>query len=265
MTILIRLWHRLAPCLAWALLLSVAAYANDTPKIVLHTASQQATPARFNVSDKDMPGLCVEVLHAVEQLDPGITFVGLDDEAPLQRVLAEVEKHRLDIFACAARTPEREAQLTYLQQQIYSSHAVLAVRAHDTADVHTLADIPKLGKDDFVIVPRGTVLEDMASKIPGLNVDAGSADKLSNIKKLLSGRARFYFETELNLTRAIHDAHAESEIRLIPAILADEPQYMVVGKQVDAATVSRLNSALKALDANGTLQRVYARYAGQGR
>ncbi|MBV8466657.1 MAG: transporter substrate-binding domain-containing protein [Burkholderiales bacterium] len=243
------------------LLIPAATYAADAPKIVLRTASQQATPARYNAADRDMPGLCVEILHAIEQIDPGIAFTGLDEEAPLQRVLAEVEKHRLDFFACAARTPEREAQLTYLAQQVYSSHDVLAVRARDTVDVHALADIPKLGTGDFVIVARGTMLEDMANKVPGLNVDAGSADKLVNLRKLLTGRARFYFETELNLNRAIQDAHAEKEVRILPTPLADEPQYVVVNKHLDTAVVARLNAALKTLEGTGALQRIYARYA----
>jgi ABC-type amino acid transport substrate-binding protein len=227
----------------------------------LRTVSQLATPARFDANNHDAQGICVEIMRAVEDVDPDLHFVWAAQSAPLSRILTDLEQGHIDVFFCAAYTPERARVMRYIQPQLYSSQVKIAVRSSDTAEPYSLQEIANMERDSTLLVTQGSIFGSLPNNVPGLKVDRGTADKVANLKKLISGRGRFYIETELNLRRAIRDAYLEKEIRILSTSFMEEPQYIVVSNKLDPWLVNKLTSALQKLILHGELKRIYDRYS----
>jgi hypothetical protein len=86
-----------AVSLVLALPTAVAA-APPSTQIVLRTAIQSGSLAKYAPDDAENPGLCLEMLRAVERVDPGLHFVGLDLRAPLLRVERLLAQGEIDVF-----------------------------------------------------------------------------------------------------------------------------------------------------------------------
>ena len=228
--------------------------------IYLRTASQDNNVLKFDRTNPKKPGICVEVMQAVTQLDTGIHFPGWETPMPLPRVEQRLASNQLDVFCALIKTPERESRFGFIEVPIYQVQHRIAVRADDAVQVNSLEDIRKLGADAVVIVGKGTAHETYLRNQGGLLLEASSGSTDVNLRMLAGGRGRFLYHTENALLRYIQESRLEGKVRLLPTVFKSEALLFAVAPAVSPSSRDRLEAALAKLSQRGELSRIFASY-----
>jgi len=226
----------------------------------LRTGAQDNNALKYDLRNAAKPGICVEVLQAIEAGDPELHFSGTEQPMSLRRIEALLAEGQLDIFCALIRSPAREARMAFIEVPIYTVRHRIAVRAEDGVNVHSLEEIRRLGHEAAVIVNKSTAHEDLLRSAGGLQIDASSPDTAVNLKKLVAQRGRFYYHTENALLRYIEDGGLEGKVRLLPTVFKSEALYLACSPRLAPATRQRLQQALEKLARRGELERIYAGY-----
>jgi ABC-type amino acid transport substrate-binding protein len=256
---------QLSPLVALALgaaQMALTAPAVQAAPVTIRSAMQDSNTYKFDPKNEKQPGICIEIIRAVEKADPEIKFSGMDAFTPLPRIVAELASGgSLDAFCGLLKTPERAAQVNFLDIPIYSLRHKVAVRAEDTVSVKTFDDIRKLGTNNTIAATQGLVYAAYLQQQGGLTIDDGSKDPSANFKKLLSERVRFYYNAESTLVEYIHNEKLQGKVKILPSVFKEENQYFVTSKTLPAATADKLRAALDKLAKQGELAKIFARYS----
>ena len=97
--------------------------------IELKTATQESFPKYYKSDDHNMCGVCIDIIHSIEQLDPEIKFTGYNIFLPFKRLQSYLEKGELGVFFGFRKTEKRERPLNFLNIPLYQSNYVVAVRS----------------------------------------------------------------------------------------------------------------------------------------
>lgn len=243
--------------LVFGVLTSVSALSEPT---TIRSAMQDNNTLKFDPKNTRLPGLCIEVMRAVEKVDPEIKFVGLDKSLPLLRIQSEMVSGNLDGFCGLLKNPEREGQVNFLDTVLYSIKHKVAVRADDNLVVNGFDDIRKLSGDNVIITTFGQAYVAFLEAQGGLKIDAGGKDNSSNLQKLLSGRGRFFYSSESNLLEYIANDKLEGKVKILPAVFREENQYFVVSKTLPAPQTEKLRKALQKAAQQGEFSSIYKKY-----
>jgi ABC-type amino acid transport substrate-binding protein len=235
------------------------AAAPAAPAAILRTAAQDNNAIKYNPKGRHK-GVCLDVLQAIERVQPGLRFTGQDRPMSLPRIESALADGQLDVFCALIRSQAREAKFDFIDVPVYVVRRKIAVRANDDVQVQTLDDIRKLGPDNVIIVAKGTAHEELLKRQPGLTLDAGSRDLDVNLRKLLHGRGRFLYHTENSLLHYIDMNKLGGKIRLLPAALKEDGMYFAVSRSLPAASADLLRRALQQLAERGELKKIYANY-----
>lgn len=208
-----------------------------------------------------MPGFCIEVIRALERIDAGLHFVGQTQELPLLRIENDLAEAQVDVFFGLLKTPERQLRFRFLEQPaLYMIRHQVAVRADDPVQVSSFADIRALGKDGIVLSTRGTAYLSFLAEQGGLLVDGAGTGNAQNLRKLLAGRGRFFYQADSMLRAYIRSEKLDEQIKILPAVFKVDEQRVALSPRLDPAAVVRLTAALQALEAAGELARIRGRY-----
>lgn len=242
-------------CLLGALL-SLAAPAQE---LVLRTVQQAGSTVKYDPDgDPQRPGLCREILRAVEKQSPGLRFSGLDQQMPLKRVERMLSEGFVDAFFCLLKSPERERQMGFLPVPLYRIHHAVVQRADDPHSVGNLVDLAALSRDKPVLVARGTVL---ARRLAAADVAiAEVASEREAVRMLALGRADAIYGQDINLQRYIGDAHLGDRLRVSRGAFPEEDEYVGVRFGLPEAQAERLTQALRQLERDGTLRQLAEKY-----
>lgn len=228
--------------------------------LLLRTAAQDNNALKYDFRNPLKPGICVEVIRAIELLDPELRFSGWDTPMPLRRIEPMLAEGQLDAFCGLLRSSAREARFAFVEPPVYTVRHRIAVRADDAVNVQSFEDIRRLGAEGLVIAARSTAHEDWLRAKGGLLLDASSADTGVNLKKLVAKRGRFLYHTENALRRYIADEGLGDKVRLLPTIFKEEGLFFVVSNSLPPASTARLRTALEKLAKRGDLERIFAAY-----
>ncbi|GAB3254834.1 substrate-binding periplasmic protein [Chitinimonas naiadis] len=229
--------------------------------LVLHTARQSNNTVKFDIANPQAPGICFEIIRALERIDPDLKFQGLDQEKPVGRIDKELSDGKLDVFFGLLKTPERERNMHFVSSPaLYSIKHQVAVLRNDAMDVSNLEDIRRLGRAGIVLATMGTAFVDFLRAQDGLIVDAGAPSNRDNLRKLLAGRGRFFYHSDVTLKRYIHDGMLEDKIRILPVIFKIDLQLVATSVHLAPEKRARLNAALTTLEKTGELQQIRRKY-----
>lgn len=229
--------------------------------LVLRTAAQDGLLAKFDISNKDRPGICLEIISALQQADPELRFTGLATSMATARVEHELRKGGIDVFLGLLKTPERLRDFRFVEPALFMQSSVVAVRADDPVDVKTFDDIRRLGADGIIMSTQGTAHIAFLKAQPGLLIDDGALNSEANLNKLVLGRGRFFYQGDLNIAFDIAQYGFTDRVRVLPAVFRREGQYLVFARSVSDAVVLRVQKALEKLERSGQLHAIYQRYA----
>ncbi len=234
------------------------------PATEIRTAAQEGTTPKFvSLSpDRKTPigGFCVDIMRAIERIEPDITFVGDQAWQPLVRVEAGVAHGQLDAACGLLRTQEREAKFTYIEPPLFPMNYFLAVRADDTVQISNWDDVRQLGARGTILVVHGFGVIRQLEKLGGLKLDSGGRDPAINLAKLMAGRGRFFFHRSPGINAEIASADMQEKVRVLPTVMHTENFHMVVSKKLPAATREKIRGAILRLHASGEMARLLAQW-----
>lgn len=240
------------------LVLSVLlAFTTGAVAVELRTGAQDSDP-KFFMKDGKMVGLCYDVLKAVENIDPSIKFTGADIFLPFNRIETGVEEGSLDCFPGFIKNKEREALYRYIDIPIYMVRDVLVARKNDNVVINKLQDIKAL-KDNVILTPMGQAQSDTLKK-EGYNVDDGGKNADANITKLLAGRGRFIFQSEISIKVAIAKYGVQDKVRVLPLKINESGRYFAFSKKTPLETIEKVRKAIEKLRDSGKLSKIFDKY-----
>jgi ABC-type amino acid transport substrate-binding protein len=230
----------------------------------IRTAAQEASSPKFIALGPDgktaIVGLCVDIMRAIERVDPDIVFVGEQRWQPLARIEAGIAQGQLDAACGFFRTREREAKFDYIAPELYTMNFFLAARADDPVQVKNWDDVRQLGNQGSILMIHGSGMVGEMEKLGGVTIDSGGRDSEINLAKLLAGRGRFYFHRSPGIQEAIARAGMQDRVRLLPTVMRTENFYMIVSKKLPAAARDKIRNAIVKLRASGELARLFRQW-----
>ena len=239
----------------------LAAAAPAEPVVQLRTAAQEGTEPKFIPAGKDrVTGLCVDIMRAVEQIDPGLRFVGDQRWKPLIRAYSELETGVEDIQCAVQRTPEREKKYNFIGPALFTIEYHFLVRANDDISISSWDDVRKLAPNNVVLVNRGFAAGDIIAAMGGIEIDARSTQQELNLQKLIAGRGRLYFHRGPGLQRLLERTGTTDKVKILPQVMYSAKLYFATRKQLDSKVLDRIASALFMLEKKGELDKLMRKW-----
>lgn len=228
-------------------------------ELTLRTVQQSGSLVKYDPDGgAQRPGLCLEILRAVERVDPGLHFSGLEQQVPLKRVERMLAEREVDVFFCLLKSPEREKLWRYAAVPLYTIRHVIVQRADDTHQVDTLAELAAASRRKPVLVARGTAL---ARRLVAADVAIAEVNaEREALQMLLLGRADIVYGQDINLHRHVDEARLGDKLKFGRAVFQDESQYLALRADLPAAHEERLTLALRKLERDGTLRQLAEKY-----
>lgn len=229
----------------------------------LRSAAQAGFPHKFNVGGEGQPGFCIEYIQALVQIDPGLSFTGLDEMLPTLRIEQELASGRVEVFFGMLKTPERETVYRFADSpRLYTMHHQVAVLASDAqADQPRSVDELKAAVGSrLILATRGSGYANYLRDQLGLNVDDGATSIDQNLRKLISGRSRFLYDSEYSLRRAIQASGLQARVHILPTVFRRQDLLLAYTPALPAERLARILAAMRALEANGGAARLRLAY-----
>ena len=239
-----------------AALLSVAAPAQEAS---LRTVQQAGSTVKYDPDGPaQKPGLCVEILRAVEKVEPTLRFTGLERRVPLKRVERLLAEGQVDAFFCLLKSPEREKQWRYSPVPLYVIRHVVVQRADDARHFDTLADLAGASRRKRVLVMRGTAIA-RHLLMAGVAIAEVSSEREA-LQMLTMGRADLIYGQDINLRHHIADSRLGDKMKIGRTVFQEEPQYLALRADLPAAVEEKLTQALRKLERDGVLRHLADKY-----
>lgn len=243
-----------------SLLVMLGMAACGAQPLSLRTVSQAGARIKYQLDETGVPrsGICLDILRAVQKLDPGLRFPGVEQPHPLRRVELLLEEGGIDVFFCLLRNAERESRWRYLPVPLYAVQHAVVVRAELPASPEGYEALAQLSRQQPVVVMRGSILV-QALKHEGVAVTEVASDREA-LEMLLRGRTSAVYGQAQNLQQYIREAQLGVRVRLQSQGFPLEHQYLVHRKDLPQSVVDRLTAVLKRLEADGSLRRIAESY-----
>ncbi len=226
----------------------------------LKTAAQQSAPKYIQQSDGSVGGICVEIMQALEQVDPGLRFDGHQNFLPFKRLQHQLEQGKLDVFFGFKRTAARAEKFIFLEKPLYQVNYVIAARRDDPVSLNSLDDLQDLTGDASLATIRGSAASKFLQTHDGLNVNDNISSTTQLLKVLEAGRFRFAFYHDLGLQNVISTEPFDSSLKILPVSFSTFNHYVAFSKDTPHSTIARVGAALDRIRANGTLARIQRKY-----
>lgn len=246
--------------LRWLCLLSaLLSLAAPAQELTLRTVQQASSTVKYDPEGSPLkPGLCLEILRAVERQDPGLHFTGLDQQVPLKRVERLLADGLVDAFFCLLKSPEREKQWRYAPVPLYTIRHVVLQRANDPRTPDTLAELAAWSRRKPVLVMRGTALARRLLAADVTVAEVGSEREALQMLQL--GRADAIYGQDINLQHHVTESKLGDKVKFGRTVFQEEPQWLALRADLPAAYEERLTQALRKLEKDGTLRQLADKY-----
>jgi len=228
--------------------------------ILFKTAAQDSNPKYF-LDDGQMKGLCIEIMHALESVNPEIKFQGQNVFLPFKRMSRMLKEGELDLFFGFVKNESREKEYVFIDPPLYKVNHVVAVLKEDNVKVDSFADIRSLGKEGKIMTTFGTSTKRYLDKQGGLIIYNHGKTISANLKMLLRKRGRFVYYHNLGLITSIKKDHLEDKIKVLSTSFREYSQYIAFSKHVSKEKVQIIKKALEKLKLNGKLDSIFRKYS----
>ncbi len=222
-------------------------------------------PPYFVAANGHVEGLMAEVLtETLGRMDCRPLWV----ELPWARALLELQEGHVDVVAGALRRPEREAY-AYLVDARFGSKNRLYMRAADAARIGTATTLAravdgglKLGVQIGVVY--GPEYSELMQQPAFRRLLTQSPTRRSLWQMLDLGRVDGVLASEFSAQWELNQLGLAGRLVPTAVTLASEPTYVMLSRRsVTPAQVEQFSQAVAAMDRDGTLRRLVARYGGR--
>ena len=201
-------------------------------------------------------GFCAELLGLVAKAHPDLSFTYSSEALPQKRIETGVQTGALDLICGLTRTPEREARFHFIDKPIYLMDYVLFAQAGDPVAVQSWTDVRALAHNGLILLNYDSSAIGRLQKLGGLQLDASGRTVEQNLKKLSSGRGRFFYYTRQGGVAAIQQLDLQNEVRVIEPAMDSQPFYLLTGKHVSSTRRQSLFDTLETLEQGGELNKL---------
>jgi len=230
----------------------------------IRTAAQESSEPKFVPIVKDgkaaVGGICVDIMRAVERVDPSIRFVGDQSWQPRLRLEAGAVAGSIDVICGSLRSRDRLARFDFIETPIFSVDYMLAVRADDPVRVENWDDVRKLGNDGVILAIQGFGVVDILQQAGGLKIDASANSAKSNLDKLFARRGRFFCHRSPGMMSEIRHAGMTEKVKVLPTVMLKENFYMITSRKMAPDDARKLSAALALLSSKGELGAMFQKY-----
>lgn len=246
------------PRLAGALLAALLPCGAGMAATEIRTAAQVGTEPKFLTDQRSgaVVGICIDIMRAVERVDPALKFVGQQRWEPLTRIYSSLDHGLQDVSCGLSHSAERDKKYIFVGPALFTIRYHLIARADDPVTINNWDDVRKLEPDGIVLANRGFAGVTMLENAGVRQIDAGAASPQLNVQKLLARRGRLFFHRGPGLQAILDRTGYGGKLRILPTEMASSPLYFVAGKHVDVALIEHLRAALQVLDKSGELERI---------
>ncbi|MES2152024.1 MAG: transporter substrate-binding domain-containing protein [Pseudomonadota bacterium] len=225
--------------------------------LVVTIMAQESIPPKWVQRDGRIEGVCPEILTALQKVEPRLRFTGYDNTRSLLMIEAALESGKA-LAACALLdSPRRRASSQVIGKPLFIVRHRLAAAAGDNAVINNLDDLARL--KPLINTNRGAAYTAQLIAL-GIEVDDSSGDSMVNLKKVLAGHGRFTYMNELSLGWFLQSESLRGKLRILPAVLKEEPIYFWMSRKAEPEAVRLVGRGLDKLRANGELARIYERW-----
>ncbi|MDN3575872.1 transporter substrate-binding domain-containing protein [Chitinimonas viridis] len=224
---------------------------------MLKVPSQSGTePKYLTLPDGSIGGICIDVLRAIERLEPTIRFSGDQELQPAARIEASMAAGSIDAECGLSKTPEREARFIYAEPALFQVRYHLVARADDATSIQHWDDVRKLGDSGIILTIHGFGPVSRLRALGGLQIDSNAKDTPTNLQKLLAGRGRFFYHRLPGIKGDIRKLGLEGKVRILPTVMDRQAFYLTFARHVPPAVIDRIKAALRQLEQTGDLKRL---------
>lgn len=244
-----------------SMLLVLCGGAVNAAPLQVRTMSQAGYPAKYDLTNPAKPGICLEIIRAIERVDPEIKFNGLEIKASTSRMVDYLVHGDIDVYFGLLKTPQRLSTVDFIDPPLFSMQQVLIVRRGDPIQVDSWDAIRKLGRNGVVLSVADSGQSAFLKAQPGLHLDSSAYTVMANVKKLLAERGRFIFVSENNVRKTLEEMGATDQVTVLrPAFLKPDTLHLAFSRRVSPEMVSRIVEAIKLLERSGEMNRIRKRY-----
>jgi len=228
---------------------------------VLRAAAQEGSAPKYLIGPPaqgapTVSGLCPDILRAIEGADPDIRFELDPTPTPLRRIEKSLQDGRLDVLCALLETPRRHQIAQRLATPVYSVRERLVALRDEALSPKSFDELARSG--GLVATQAGA---SYADKLRQHGVAVDETDTVAALRNIVRHRVRYYYGNELTCVHYIKSGQLRAELSLVPGVMGETPSHFWAGKHLEPALVQRLDAALLRLKRNGTLERIYHRYA----
>lgn len=228
--------------------------------VELKTSAQNSSPKFYKISNNTMGGICVDIMHAIERINPEIQFNGYHTFLPFKRLQVYLERGELDVFFGLKKTEKRKQKYNFLDIPLYQINYVVAARIDDKASITTFDDIRSLSAEGKILTIFGSAASNFLHQQGGLLIDDSAASPTILLKKLMVNRGRLAFYHDLGLQKEIENENLGKEIKILPISFQKYSHYAAFSKKVPPDTILLIETALEKLRSTGELTSIHRKY-----
>lgn len=228
--------------------------------VELRTSAQNSPPKYYKINSNTMGGLCVDIMHAIESINPEIQFNGYQTFLPFKRLQTYLDRGELDVFFGFKKTEKRKQMYNFLDFPLYQLNYVLAARIDDKSSINTLDDLRSLGAEGKILTVLGSAASNFLHKQGSLLVDDSAASPAILLKKLMGNRGRLAFYHDLGLQKEIENENLDQKIKILPMSFLKYQHYAAFSKNIPTDTISLVRTALEKLKNSGELASIHRKY-----
>jgi polar amino acid transport system substrate-binding protein len=248
----------LLPSFTASLIVAMLLGGANAGAVEIRTAAQVGTEPKFQLDARSgaVVGICIDIMRAVERLDPGLKFAGDQTWQPLPRIYSSIDHGLQDVSCGLSHSPERDRKYNFVGPALFIIRYHLIARMDDPVVINNWDDVRNLEPDGMVLANRGFAGATLLTQLGIRQVDASASNPQLNLQKLLAHRGRLYLHRGPGLQATLDRTGYGAKVRVLPTEMASTPLYFVTGKHMAPAIVERLHAALQALEKSGDLERI---------
>jgi polar amino acid transport system substrate-binding protein len=207
----------------------------------------------LDVKSNSIQGLLVDAITATGKA------AGFDvkiEQTTFSSLIPSLTTKKIDIISAAMlKTPARE-QVVDFSDTVYSYGEGLIVRADDKGQYTSMDDL----KGEIVGAQVGTAFVDALNK-KGIFKEVRTYDSVADIMRDVAlGRIKAGFADQPIVAYQLQQG-ANTQVRLVPEYQsAVKGQVCFIVRKGDTATLEQLNSAIRKMKADGTLQQILQKW-----
>ena len=225
----------------------------------LTTYYQESAP-KYYEDGGTIKGICTDIITELNKSlkSKNISIVLKDSDhpfLPFKRIQEYLGDGKIDIFVGLAKSAAREKIYTYIKTPAYGVVSTFAKLKSDNFDYTGPASLA--GKKIGYV--SGSKTGKQIVKIDGVIGDP-SPDLKTALLKLSKGRTDLVFYHSLGLGFTTLQSHLDNVLDMTSSPYLEYAHYVALNKSVPSDVVAAIESAMKTLTDNGTIDEIMGRY-----